>query len=123
MDIMLERILSLLDKNQNGQIARGEKSKFASSLGLPHNVVAEWINGKNKSYKNHLYQIADKYNVSVEWLKGETDIKEKPTLNGDELDLSGISAAKRDFISAVMDLDDDQVQALSALVAKLKAGR
>lgn len=78
MDITLERILSLLDKNQNGEIARGEKSKFASSLGLPHNVVAEWINGKNKSYRNHLYLISDKYNVSVEWLKGETDIKEKP---------------------------------------------
>lgn len=75
---MLERILSLLDKTQNGEIARGEKSKFANALGLPHNVVAEWISGKNKSYKNHLYQIADKYNVSVEWLKGETDIKEKP---------------------------------------------
>lgn len=120
---MLERILSLLDKNQNGEIARGEKSKFASNLGLPHNVVAEWINGKNKSYRNHLYQISDKYNVSVEWLKGETDIKEKPTLNEGELELSGISAAKRDFISAVMDLDDDQVQALSALVVKLKAGR
>ena len=123
MDIMLERILSLLGKNQNGEIARGEKAKFASSIGLPHNVVAEWISGKNKSYKNHLYQIADKYNVSVEWLKGETDIKEKPTLNEGELDLSGISAAKREFISAVMDLDDDQVQALSALVVKLKAGR
>ena len=78
MDIMLERILSLLGKNQNGEIARGEKAKFASSIGLPHNVVAEWINGKNKSYRNHLYQISDKYNVSVEWLKGETDIKEKP---------------------------------------------
>lgn len=120
---MLERILSLLDKNQNGEIARGEKSKFASSLCLPHNVVAEWINGKNKSYRNHLYQISDKYNVSVEWLKGETDIKEKPNLNEGELDLSGISVVKRDFISAVMDLDDDQVQALSALVVKLKAGR
>ena len=115
MDITLERILSLLGKNQNGEIARGEKAKFASNLGLPHNVVAEWINGKNKSYRNHLYQIADKYNVSVEWLKGETGIKEKPTLNEDELDSSGISAAKRDFISAIMDLDDDQVQAFPRL--------
>ena len=43
LDITLERILSLLGKNQNGEIARGEKSKFASNLGLPHNVVAEWI--------------------------------------------------------------------------------
>ena len=84
MDITLERILSLLGKNQNGEIARGEKAKFASNLGLPHNV-AEWINGKNKSYRNHLYQIADKYNVSVEWLKGETDIKEKPTASAGDI--------------------------------------
>ena len=85
MDITLERILSLLGKNQNGEIARGEKSKFASNLGLPHNVVDEWINGKNKSYRNHLYLISDKYNVSVEWLKGETDIKEKPTASAGDI--------------------------------------
>lgn len=84
MDITLERILSLLAKKENGEFARGEKAKFASSLGLPHNVVAEWVNGKSKSYRNHLYHISDKYNVSVEWLKGETDIKEKsPAEAGD----------------------------------------
>lgn len=102
--------------------------------------------GKSKSYlcrsigKNRYYlRDAKKLNLNVpddavetlaaelgttaDYLTGLSDIKEKPTLNEGELDLSGISAAKRDFISAVMDLDDDQVQALSALVVKLKAGR
>lgn len=86
MDITLERILSLLAKKENGEFIRGEKAKFASSLGLPHNVVAEWINGKSKSYRNHLYHISDKYNVSVEWLKGETDIKEKSPAEAGDLD-------------------------------------
>lgn len=67
--------------------------------------------------------LAAELGTTAAYLAGQSDIKEKPTLNEGELDLSGISAVKRDFISAVMDLDDDQVQALSALVVKLKAGR
>jgi hypothetical protein len=45
----------------------------------------EWESGKSRSYRNYLYEIADKYNVSVEWLKGETDVKEKaaPTIGDD----------------------------------------
>ena len=32
-----------------------------------------------------MYLISDKYNVSVEWLKGETDIKEKPTASAGDI--------------------------------------
>ena len=77
MDITLERILSLLPRKPDGKFVHGCKKAFATSLGLPHNIVMEWESGKSRSYRNYLYQIADKYNVSVEWLKGESDIKEK----------------------------------------------
>lgn len=123
MDITLERILSLIPSEKDGRFKKYAAADFASKIGVAPNLPSEWKSGRNKSYKTKLQTIADAYNVSIDWLYGETDIKEKPTLNEDELDLSGISAAKRDFISAVMDLDDDQVQALSALVVKLKAGR
>lgn len=75
MDITLERILSLIPKKPDGKYVHGAKKDFAESIGLPHNIVPEWVKGKNKSYTNYLYEIAAKYHVSVEWLKGETDIK------------------------------------------------
>ena len=84
MDITLERIISLLPQ-KNGKPEHGAKTIMARELGLPPNIFAEWIGDRNKSYTKYLYQISDKYNVSVEWLKGETDIKEKPVpTNGDE---------------------------------------
>jgi transcriptional regulator with XRE-family HTH domain len=35
--------------------------------------VTDWEKGRTSSYFNYLYEIAAKYGVSVEWLKGETD--------------------------------------------------
>lgn len=73
MDIMLKRILSLIPKKENGKYVHGAKKEFCDSIGAPPNIINEWERGVSKSYRNYLYQIAEKYNVSVEWLKGETD--------------------------------------------------
>lgn len=86
MDVTLERILSLLPKKPDGKLKHGAKKEFADTIELNHpQIISDWIGGRNSSYKQYLYIISDKYNVSVEWLKGETDIKEKPTPKG-ELD-------------------------------------
>lgn len=87
MDTTLERILSIIPHKPNGEFVHGEKKKFAESIGLRSgNVIADWTSGKSQSYTNYLYAIADKYNVSVEWLRGETDIKEKPAKHGELTD-------------------------------------
>ena len=78
MDITLERILSLLPRKPDGKLVHGAKKAFAESIGLKGgNLISDWEAGRVTSYRNYLYEISDKYNVSVEWLKGETDIKEK----------------------------------------------
>ena len=51
---------------------------FASKIGVAQNLPSEWKAGRNKSYKTKLQTIADAYNVSIDWLYGKTDIKEKP---------------------------------------------
>lgn len=73
MDIMLERIKELIPKKPNGEFVHGAIKEFADSLGVSGNLVTTWLSGRNTSYKKKLYQIADVYGVSVEWLKGETD--------------------------------------------------
>ena len=75
MDITLERILSLMPKKPNGDFVHGAKKEFCEKIGAPTNIVNEWVRGVSKSYRNYLYQISAVYHVSVEWLKGETDIK------------------------------------------------
>lgn len=79
MDITLERMLSFIPKKPDGKYVHGEKKKFCEKIGAPVNIISEWEAGKTKSYRNYVYKTAACYNVSVEWLRGETD---DPTLPG-----------------------------------------
>lgn len=84
MDIMLERILSLIPTKENGDFVHGEKKKFAEKIGLKSgNVISDWIMGRSSSYANYIYKISAVYGVSVEWLNGESDQKEMPTGKAD----------------------------------------
>ena len=108
MDITLERIFSLLEKKPNGKYVHGAKKKFCESIGAPPNIMPEWENGRNRSYRNYLYQISAVYNVSVEWLKGETDEKTKKAApaDGDDFDIDA-------FVDGI-----DDPQLLLNLIAK-----
>lgn len=87
MDTMLERILTLIPKKENGTFKHGALSQFARPLGFKDgHIVSDWIAGNSESYKNYLYQISALHGVSVEWLRGETDdpcIKEAPATEGE----------------------------------------
>lgn len=119
MDIMLERILSLIPKDDDGKYVHGAKAEFAKSIG--HNdgaIVSMWIKGTSTSYKNKLHEIAEKYGVSVNWLRGETDdpgIKEAPATEGE-----GLSAAKKALLVAIDDLSDAQCEKLLPIVLSAK---
>ena len=73
MDIMLERMLSLIPRKPNGKYVHGEKKRFCEVIDAPTNIASEWEAGKTKSYRNYVYAVAAKYDVSVEWLRGETN--------------------------------------------------
>lgn len=100
---MLERMLSLIPKKENGKYVHGAKKEFCEAIGAPTNIVSEWEAGKTKSYRNYLYVVSAKYNVSVEWLKGETEeksIKKQPAANSDEPD-------KKALLDIVKSSDDE----------------
>lgn len=50
-------------------------------LGLTKNAFTNWKNGDNQSYKKHLPQIAEFFNVSADYLLGK---EKSPTANSDE---------------------------------------
>lgn len=86
VDIVLERILSLIPRKENGAFVHGAKKDFAKSIGYDSgDIVSMWIKGTSSSYMGKIHEISNIYNVSIEYLKGETDIKEKVTANGDDL--------------------------------------
>lgn len=96
MDIVLERILSLIPRKNDGAFEYGALKRFANSIGLKSgNLISDWMNGRSKSYTNYIYEIASKYQVSVEWLEGKTDEKEPTsTLNGDGWEKEAIRLLK-----------------------------
>lgn len=94
MDTTLERILSLIPRKPDGKFVHGAKAEFARSIGLKGGeTISQWESAVSFSYRNYLYEISEKYNVSVEWLKGESDIKEKqPT------DIGELSEAEAEIV-------------------------
>lgn len=115
MDITLERILSLIPQKEDGSFVHGAQKKFAESIGLKSgNLISDWINGRSKSYDSYIYEIADKYDVSVEWLQGYTDVKEKPTAG---------AVSFEDVVKAVKSMDREQLVKLAIIIAQEQGER
>ena len=116
MDIVLERILSLLPKKPDGKFVRGSKKEFAQSIGYDSgDIVSMWINGSSTTYSGKLHEISAKYGVSVEWLRGETDEKEKPALKESELD--------SELINRLCQLSKEELEKVDAFVQGILASR
>lgn len=87
MDIMLSNIIALIGNR------RGAKKELADYLGISQNVFTSWFALKSESYKKYAPQIAEHYGVSLDWLSGNSDIREirkpvTPENNGlSELDI------------------------------------
>ena len=116
MDITLETILSLTPRKENGDFKHGAKKNFAESIGLKSgNLISDWMSGNSQSYKNYVYEISAKYGVSVEWLRGETDEKEKPALKESELD--------SELINRLCQLSKEELEKVDAFVQGILASR
>jgi transcriptional regulator with XRE-family HTH domain len=115
MDITLTRILSLLPTDDTGKYLRGSKAEFARSIGYGSgDIVSMWENGTSTSYFKKLHQIAAQYNVSVEWLRGETDIKNPPSADAER-------KLNEEIISRLVSLSPEELEKVDAFVQGLLA--
>lgn len=64
MDEVLQRILSCIGPKH------GAQKDLADYLGIHPNVITNWKNGRNKSYRGYLKEIASYFGVSVGYLLG-----------------------------------------------------
>lgn len=109
MDVTLERIIEEL------KLKKIKKTDLTDYLGFSSSAIfGNWISGRNTSYLKYIHAIASYLDVSVEYLKGETDIKKPPIENDERLD---------EVYELVKDLDESEQMALKAFVAGLKANR
>lgn len=117
MEVMLERVLSLIPKKPDGKFVHGAKKEFSKNIGAPENIVSDWISGRSSSYKNYAYQISAKYGVSVEWLRGETDEKEKPASEE-----AGFNPTMEDWLNAIDRMSREEMRAVMSRVMERYAG-
>jgi transcriptional regulator with XRE-family HTH domain len=109
MDITLERIIKEL-KNQNKL-----QQDLTNYLGINYSSFGNWKAGRNKSYQKYLHAIADFLDVSVEYLKGETDQKEKPPIVEDE--------RLKELYDKTAEFDDCEMDLLIAYANWIKSNR
>lgn len=122
MDKTLERIVSLIPKKENGDFKHGALKEFANSIGLKSgNLISDWIAGRSVSYNSYVYEIAAKYNVSIEWLKGETDekgIKKQPA-EGELILPSDLSEDKLWIINKILNCDEKELKRIKTIYAAM----
>ena len=64
---MLNRIIYLMDIN------KCDNQMLASALGLNRQLITDWKAGRSKSYRKYIHQIANYFNVTVDYLLGKED--------------------------------------------------
>ena len=109
MDLTMQRIINEMELQGKQQTELGEH------LGVTANIITDWKSGRLKSYKKYLHGIADFLNVPVEYLRGETDQKEKPSTENDE--------RLHELYKMTEGLNEAEILALKSFVAGLKANR
>ena len=119
LDILLERMLSLIPRKPDGKYVHGAKKEFCEKIGAPTNIISEWETGKTHSYRRYIHAVSQVYGVSLEWLRGESEQKEKPTpISGD-----GLTALDEEIIDRLLQLKPDEVAKVDAFVQGLLAAR
>lgn len=103
---MYERFLQLLSER------KVTPYRVHKDTGVSQSVLSSWKNGRQPIYAN-MKLVADYFDVSVEWIRGETDdrAQKNPPVTKDE----GIDKGKRDLIEKIKNMDSDTVAALNAL--------
>lgn len=99
-----------MDRIKNLSKEKGWSLSFlASKLGLTASYFTDVKNGKTKISDDRLAVIAAILNTTPEYLKGETDTKEKPaTSKDDELD--------KEFSELIKQLSPEQMEIIKAQI-------
>jgi len=108
MEVM-HKILQLLEDNKLDQ------KKLYDYIGVKAQVFSDWKAGRNKSYMKYLPQIADFFNVPVDYLLGKTEQKNSAPESEDAL--------SAEFSALIESLTDEDAQKVLDYMRLLIAAR
>jgi transcriptional regulator with XRE-family HTH domain len=88
--------------------------EICEKLGLTKNNFTDWKADRSRSYMKYIFQIADILGVSVDYLKGESDVTEKLQ--------QGAEVSDRDFLvlKAFNSLTVEQQESLLQLMITMR---
>lgn len=90
--------------------------RMCSDLGISKSLMTDLKSGRKKGVNAETAQkLANYFGVSVGYLLGEEDAKEKPTVQDD-----GLSEEKRKLIDKIKKLPEDQVQLLLQVAERIQ---
>ena len=110
-----------IDKIRELAKEKGIKQKYITDkLGVPHTYFAD-IKNKNRDIPDcRLSIIADTLDTTIEYLRDETDIKEKAPDQGDQVqDKNVVRIAGRDGTYIERRLTDEQIAALELIIQQM----
>lgn len=129
MDAVLERILSLIPKKENGDFVFGAKKRFCDSIGIESQTLSDWIAGRSTSYMNKILEIALANDVSTVWLKTGEDVPDDFVLmvkesneDNEALQILRTNPATRTLLKAGKHLTADQINKFAALMESIPEG-
>lgn len=115
MDILNERILPLFDKSGKSDM------ELEREIGLPRSIIYDWRNGRSKSFKKYAGEIADYFDVAVNYILGNEQ-KNKPTT--DRSELKPLARASLEIIDSLPeDLQKIALAQLRALAAAAESSK
>lgn len=94
---------------EQGKSANGA----AKEIGLPSSTITNWKQGKMPRAET-MGKIAAYFGVSVDYLQGYTDVKEKPTAG---------AVSFEDVVKAVKSMDREQLVKLAIIIAQEQGER
>lgn len=97
---------------------RKSPNGVARELGFSSGAVTSWKHGKVPHHTT-LLKLANYFEVSVDYLLGNTAAKEKPSAEGEGLPVNTVVMRGRDGSVTTRRLTDDQVKALQSIIDQL----
>ena len=92
---------------------------LAQKIGVPHTYFADIKSKQRDMPDSRLLVIADILNTTPEYLRDETEVKEKPSTNSEEVSVNTVIMRSRDGSIIKRHLSDEQVRALQTIIGQL----
>ena len=88
-------------------------------LGIPKANYTDWKTGRTKSYTKYLSQIAEYFDVSVDFLIGKTEQKERLTTQGSEQIEDNVVVFHRDGKTVTKKFTPAQMELIAKLLEEI----